>query len=563
MPDRRFALLAVAGAALFLLAFRASAVWGDDFVPSYGSFPLSRGELSFRLSQLLYVLPAALLLALAAGAVATERAVRVFDALDRAPARAAWALAALATLAAGAVRVLVLRGVEVTDDENAYRFQAWILEHGALTASSVAAELRPFFDNQFIINDGRWYASYFIGHPALLALARQLSVEEALGPLCAGACTLLTFAIGRLAFGPRVGIVGAALVALSPFTAFLFATRLSQTTSAVALGVVALAALRVDEQPARIRSWAALGLATSCAMFIRPQTALPFAAALFAPLAWRLVRRALRPPAWGPLVAVAGLALGAAGMLAVNWAQNGGALITGYQVLARTAPHPVFPTGVVPSLMQLTDSGAHLMFWLFGWPVSLAFVPFFERRPAAVRLAAVCGVVVAFYALTAVPTVAPVGPAYYAELLPALALLTASGWQRGVQALVGLARPRGAAALIASPAVLALLALVTFVPAHAWWLSRSADVTALPYRAADAAGLSHALVFVDELPNRTLPPHSWAYYRRNPAPDLSDPVVWANDLGDERNRELVRALGRAGFRLALVDGAVRFVPLPP
>ena len=57
-------------------------------------------------------------------------------------------------------------------------------------------------------------------------------------------------------------------------------------------------------------------------------------------------------------------------------------------------------------------------------------------------------------------------------------------------------------------------------------------------------------------------PWSWAYYPRNPSPDLNDSVLYVRDLGEPRNRDLIRFLpDRVPFWMGIQDGRLVLVPL--
>jgi hypothetical protein len=80
-----------------------------------------------------------------------------------------------------------------------------------------------------------------------------------------------------------------------------------------------------------------------------------------------------------------------------------------------------------------------------------------------------------------------------------------------------------------------------------------------PYELVAVEAQQPALVFVQSLPVTALPPFSWAYYRRNNRPDLSDRVLFVNFIDPERNKALMRAfpdrvpyvMGMDGARLVL------------
>jgi hypothetical protein len=79
-----------------------------------------------------------------------------------------------------------------------------------------------------------------------------------------------------------------------------------------------------------------------------------------------------------------------------------------------------------------------------------------------------------------------------------------------------------------------------------------------PYEIVEQQVPDRAIVFVQSLPATIVPPYSWAYYRRNNRPDLSDRVLFVNFLG-EKNKELMKyfpdrvpyAMGMDGAQLVL------------
>src|SRR5262249_33680345 len=62
-----------------------------------------------------------------------------------------------------ALRIVLLHGAPLTDDESAYQFMAELLSHGRLWTDS--PPLKLFFDRIFMINDGHFYSQYFVGWP--------------------------------------------------------------------------------------------------------------------------------------------------------------------------------------------------------------------------------------------------------------------------------------------------------------------------------------------------------------------------------------------------------------
>ena len=562
-PMRPFWCLA--GAGFLFAAFFISAPGSDFYVMQYGTFLLSRGELAFKLYLLLFILPATVLVALALGDLVPPRWLRAFeDALGRRPSVIACVGAAVLVLALGMViRVAVLRETAITDDENVYHFQAKLLASGRLYAASLPEAVRPFFNNQFIINNGRWFGSYFLGHPAVLALASMLGIVEWVGPLAAALTALLAIGIARRIFNDRVANLSGVLLVLSPFFIFISATHLSQPTSMLVMALFTYAALRIETSPRALTWWAVAAVTLVAGVFIRPQTGvfltLPFGVRVIA----RLTRGRLRSGWMPPLVAIGILGFGAAGFLAVNRALTGSIVRTGYHAYMAQGIAWPFPFGPIHTVREISQNLAQLNFWLLGWPVSLAFVPFFQRTATAWALAVMPLIALLWYGVMAVPTVAAVGPVYYAETVVPLIILTASGVERSIALLrhrVGDAWPTRA--LVAAPVAGILASLLTFVPCEVGSLRLMADVARAPYDLVEARRLDRALVFVRSLPSLHVPPGSWAYYHRNNSPDLDDPVLFVRDLGQERNEVMMRYLpDRTPYWMGMRNGELVLEPI--
>src|SRR5258708_25289994 len=79
------------------------------------------------------------------------------------------------------LRFWVLQQAPLADDESPYRFAAELLASGRLWAAS--PPLKVFFDQNFMINDGRLYPVYFLGWPVILALGVRIGAPAILNPL--------------------------------------------------------------------------------------------------------------------------------------------------------------------------------------------------------------------------------------------------------------------------------------------------------------------------------------------------------------------------------------------
>lgn len=553
------------GAAFLYASFLVGASWSEAYLARYGSFLLSRGELALKLHLLLFILPATILLSLALAEARRERLLAEFDALgNRRPSWVSPILIALLVFGlVMVVRVYVLRESVVTDDENVYHFQARLLASGRLYTRSMPEAVRAFFDNQFIVNNGRWFGLYFLGHSAVLALALKVGLMEWVGAIEAALILLIAVGISRRVFNERVAVLTSALLALSPFFIFVSATHLSQPSSLLFLMLFIYGALRIEESPRAARWWLLAAASLVCAVFTRPQTGVVLALPFLARTAWVSARARLRPGWAAPAAALVVLAGGAVGFLGVNHALTGNIFRTGYQAYMAQGHTWLFPFGPFYTVREISQNLAQLNFWLLGWPLSLVFVAFFERSPKAWILAAVPAIALLWYGLVAVPTVAAVGPVYYTETIVPLLILTASGIERAIIFLrrrVGDTLPTRA--VVAAPVAGSLACLFAFVPFEVVSLRLMADVTQAPYDLVEEHGLNHALVFVRSLPAQHVSPGSWAYFHRNNSPDLDDPVLFVRDLGAERNQVLVRYLpDRTPYWMGMSDGRLVLHPI--
>jgi hypothetical protein len=555
----------VAGAALLFAAFWVAAEWSDNYLMRYGSFIPSRGDVSAKLNLLVFVLPATIL---AARALASWQS-GVFAVFDRLPEfRRTWpwavAIALVVLTLAAAVRFAVLRSAPVTDDENVYEFQARILASGRLYLDSQPPDVRPFFNNQYVVNNGKWFGLYFMGHPGLMALTFKLGLGEWLGPIEAALTVLLACGSAHLLFGPRAAVLTGALLVVSPFFITLSASHLSQASASLMLSLFLYAVLRLERVPKSAGWWAVAAAALAYAVLIRPQTAATISLPLLVALGGRWWRGSLRPGSAGPLVAGVVLAVGAAVILSINHALTGNGFRTGYHAYLDQGIKWPLPFGPYYTVREMSRALTELNFWLFGWPLSLAFVPFFERRGLAWALAAAPIAVVVGYGLAAVPSVVAVGPVYYGECIVPLVILSASGIER----LATVARARVGDGLVARqvlvwPLIATLGALATFVPIQLASLTLMAAIARAPYDLVAEHRLDNALVFVRNLPAFFTQPGAWVYFHRNPQPDLSDRILFVRDLGVERDQILVQYFPqRAPYLMGMRDGKLVLEPLP-
>ena len=441
-----------------------------------------------------------------------------------------WKILAPVMVGAGLLIVLsivaVFKQTEVTDDENAYVFQARTLLLGRTT--NPPPPVQKSFDNVFLINDGRqWVGKYGVGHPVVVALGLLVGSRYAITVLLSILTILLVYLIARrLDWDRRTAVIAACLTAISPFFYLVSSTLLSHTTAAFALGLfflVLLIARRHAGQPEGLLAAFAGGLALGLAFNVRPLTAigygLPFGILLVADLIRRRRGTAALIAASG-----AGLAVMVGATLLYNHGITGSALTFpfNYYDPGERLGFGVYGHTPLMALNNLAVSFIRLNAFLFGFPLSLLFaaVPFAFKCTEGDRLVAgVVGSLSFVYLFYWAPGVSDIGPVYYYEMLVPLLLLSA----RGVMLLhtwVSVRFPHHAGVVPAFLAVSTVIAVLTFVPERLIHVRRLTDQIREPYEALEAVGPGQALVLVRSLPNK-----GWVFGYRHPDPSLNEKVI--------------------------------------
>jgi 4-amino-4-deoxy-L-arabinose transferase-like glycosyltransferase len=555
--------------ALSIAAFHATGRLHGDFVLDYaGTKNLPRTELVFWAWFGLYGTLAAAFGTLAWRATALPAALlRCVEKLVE--HRSRWlALAALLVLAAGlGIRHGVLLGEPVTDDELVYQFIGRTLLQGRVVNPP---PIDPdFLRNQWVIaTPDKWYGKYPIGHPALLAIGEALRAPSVVVPMLSALCLWLTALVGGRWFGSRVGLLGALLLLVSPQFLFTAATDLSQPSEMLFLLLALWATLRLTDD-ARHR-WAALaGLATGAAILVRPFPGGLFALVLAAQWLWAGWPRAgeaapSRLRLSHLLLAGVGPLLGVAAVLAVNFAQTGDPLHSGYQQVNLPMVEPL-----TAGEMGASFGGALMRqnFWLFGWPVSLLFVAWARPRSPAWLFWGVLAAEYSYRLLVPKTVVSTTGPVYVMEIVPLLALGTAAALSRLVELLrrLGVPAPREwiASGLLAGCVVM----LTMFLPSHVEGMRGGALERGVVQRMLrQAAPGERVVVFATWLADPQAR-RTWAYAPPNPWPDLRDDVLflrWPDgpDALQRIQQLLKRFPERRAFAFANQGGDPRLVPIP-
>lgn len=536
----RSLLWTVMGAAC-LAVIHVSAIANGYYQIFYGRFGWGQPEVAFLLHYLLFGTLGAACIAHALSGSVGEGLLAGFDRLGSLSRGGRVALVAATTVvtfaAITAARYVLLRDSAITDDESTYVFMARVFATGRLYLESLPAEVRPFFDNQFIINDGKWYGMYFPGHPLVLAVGALVGAERWIPTVVAILSGLMGYLVSRRMFGPRAAMLCAVLLPLTTYFVLPSATLLSHSTAALALVTFVYARIRIDETPARVRWWFLAGVCLAWAGLTRPLAPPAFALPWVIGLERRLRESGSRR-AWAGAALFVALGIAAVGLLCgYNYVLTGDPLETPYHRFALLTHHGHLVGKLpapwpLPTIYEAGHTILRLNFWEFGWPLSLAFVPFFRRSALAVRLFASTCAVPAAYAVIGMTNVYTLGPTHYSEIAILVCILSASGIEEAVRTVRGWrSGERWARFVVAAPIAGIACMLLVFLPVQGASIREMSELTRAPYDLADEQIVGPAVVLVHSLPALSTPPGTWVYYHRSPRPDLKDRVLFVHYLG--------------------------------
>ena len=474
-----------------------------------------------------------------------------------------------------AVRAWVLQGAPVTDDEAAYRFSAHLLATGRLWVSS--PPMKEFFDQNFMINDGRFYPVYFLGWPALMVPGIWFHATGFVNPMLSAATIWPLFRVIRHLSGPTWARRGIVLFLTAPFVQMAAATELSHTSCLMALTWALYFYLRSMDVSARARHHLGLAASLAVAFFIRPASA--FALGLPLVIAWLMALRGRPAPARDLFAFVAVAVPFALLFVGILWVQNGSPWVVGYarymQYITENAIR--FTTFRASDVTTVTGfdfsnwAGAiaktvagifRLNFDLFGWPSS--FVLLLAALPALSRRGRVVWAMTACYALAMLFQrdwgIDTFGPVHAFELALPLIVLTILGAQTLRDRVVERSGSNGESMEAAFPAAILYALIVTaclgFVPIRFGAVRQIAEHVNQALRAPERQNLHHAVVFAPlpfAPPCPGVPSHFVVFHPVND-PDLRNDVLWVNQLTPDAERELVELFpGRTGYVMRWTD----------
>ncbi len=471
-----------------------------------------------------------------------------------------------------ALRTFLIGGVPLTDDESAYRFMAQVLATGKVYADS--PPLKLFFDNRFMINDGKLYAHFFIGWPALLAPGMLLGIGGFMNAIYSALSVPALFAVLRRLVGGGWARAGALLYLSSPMLMVAAATETAHTSCVAALAWFTWFCLRSRDKDSPWWVHGAMATAFCVAFFIRPTSALGVGLPLL--LWWLLGLK--RGSAVRSAIAFAIPAITLAALfLTVNKLQTGSYFEVAYQHAYTYAAGNDFRFSLWPegydggafseleyrdperSLAITAASLFRLNISLLGWPCSLLFVMFVGRGKLRGTLVLSLLSYLALHFYTSNVGIDTFAPMHYFEMAWPVLLLTVCGLERLTTSLTAFDRPPARWRVSALPAAalgaLALTSLLSYVPVRFAAIERVADNIAMPRQTLRQMQVGPSVVFVPEPFIRycaSAPTEGWVFSRPNNDPRLENPVLWVNHLSIEKNKLLMSRSfpDRQGFVMA-------------
>lgn len=491
----------------------------------------------------------------------------------RAAGALAGALFLTSTATSSYVALRLLEGIPHVQDEVAYLFQAKTF--GLWRISVPAAPYPEFFQNPFILTyGGEWFSKYPPGHALVLVWGVLAGQPWLVGPIL-GACSLVVvYLIGSELWDRRTGLLAALLGVFSPFLIFMSASYLAHPSAMLFIALFILCYVKVTR---RGGWWWGLGAGFFLGMaFITRQLTAVGAAAPFVVFSLLEMRRDWRRTLSGGVSIVIGFVPVLLFLLLYNHLLTGSPLVFPHNLVGSYDSIGFGPgIGGVPeghtpaqAMWNTQRNLNELMVDLFGWPfyLTLAFIPLTFALGRAGRwdflmLGGLAGIVVGYVFWWAVALI--FGPRYWYEALPFLLLLTSRGLLSLVAFMAQTAgklvragprwTPQAAAGVTICSVMVVLLYfnLSTYMPEQFQKYYRYNGIDRRPIAAVEKADLHNAVVFFR--PDPAISNRGYGPVFSMNSPLLDNDVVFARDLGEEKNRILMTAF--PGRRFYLLDGS--------
>ena len=473
--------------------------------------------------------------------------------------------------------VWIIQFTPLTDDEYVYEFQAKILAQFSIRADS--PPLRQFYDNIFLVNDGRMYGQYAMGNSLIQAIGViLLGTVYSAPPVIGGYLLVLIFLAGEASYNRKCGMIAAALAATSPFYLHSVATLHSHPPATLLLGCCWLMLVYSLRWP---KAWLA-GLAAwfgACALGTRWVSTAVVGYPVVYYVWYRWVKDWQTRKNQIYAFAAVGVACLVYGII-IYYVITGRLLSSTYEVLWSDLGYGKggfgkYPWGMEHTLfngiVNVANAFFRLNFWLLGWPVTMAlalyvYVPWRQKRSVYdyLFLASIIslGIMNVFYYW---PGVSDTGPVTYFGLFPIYMWLTARGILRLRDRLE---KPMGSGAATRFTAICVCMFVLAAVPAfHRVQIRETralVDRINEPYEKAEEEAQKPALVFMDYYLNPVVKiAGSWVAGRRNNSPDLNDEILYVRHISDEEDRLLIESMPeRHAYRLWYdFEGELNFEPV--
>lgn len=459
-------------------------------------------------------------------------------------------------------RIHILNGAPLTDDESAYRFMAELIATGRLTADSMPIPLKLFFDRIFMINDGEFYAQYFIGWPALKAPGIWLGVGEYMNAFYSGLLIPPLYFTAKRLMSTGWARTVTVLYLVAPFTLVAAGTEMSHTTCLMALTYCLWFALRCADEDATYWDYAGVAFFFALAFLIRALTALGLGLPILGYTMWTLIGvpktiLVQRLVAFTlPATLMAGL------FFWVNQVQNEDPFVVSYVKVRQYEEENEHRFGRAPqkegevsafdtrdpkiSLARTGMAVVRLLAASFGWPCLLLVLPFALGR----RTRLLWATMLAFFAAHFFVRDAGIdtyGPVHFFEMMLPLLLLVGIAFDR-LPGLITRLLPDASESYgtyLSTSILLVILAAsaAVYYPIRLKTVHRVSDAYNEPVDLVERTVETPAIVFAPKPfthPCQTAPAVSFVWWRPNNSPNYDDDILWVNHISLKDNKRLMK-----------------------
>jgi hypothetical protein len=463
----------------------------------------------------------------------------------------------LAFMIAAIIRINVLQNSPLTDDEASYKYMGELLAAGRLTGES--HDFKLFFDNIFMINDGRVYSHFFIGWPLFMVPGVWFGVPGFINSLYSALTVIPLYSVFRRLIGNEYAKLGILIYLSSPMLMVSAATALSQTTCFLMLTTLIWSYLRSIDENAPFWTHSLVATFFGLAFFIRPLSTLGVGLPVM--VLWLFSLRDSNDKnkslLWFGLPAI----VLAAAFFYVNYAQNGSILKTAYYKYIEYSQENQFrfsiwseesvnrglfrDFSVVSSIAASAIAFVRLHFAAFGWPF-IVFLCFARLRNAKLGWSALIG-----FFLVNIFTMDSgfdsYGPVHYFEAILPLMILVLAGTKGLSDSLSRLDEKRICSRKLKPFAVSLCLAMITvscfgYVPVRLGTLYKMCKNISIPSHLIEEKGIENVVVFATRpfVDQRAIAPtRHFVFFRPNSDPDFEDSIIWANHISIERDKNLI------------------------